>query len=209
MAVPPGQSSLAAWADELGRLAGRVAHEINNLLNGVAVNLEVVRTRAARNAESSAVAPFAETAAGQLESLTPVLRSLVALTRPAPDPFSLSAELQHVVAVVRITALVDGGDVTVAPDGSERATCVSGATARLLLASCVRAAAEPGVRVLCEVDGDGSSGETIVRISGGVGPTQLAPEALAAAADAGVRIVSEANKLQLYFPAAPSQASLT
>jgi hypothetical protein len=41
----PDSGVAATWAEELGLLASRVAHEVNNLMNGVAVNLEVVRSR--------------------------------------------------------------------------------------------------------------------------------------------------------------------
>jgi len=46
----------------------RLAHDVRNALNGVSVNLEVARTRAARpSAEAAQLVAFLDTAAQQLE----------------------------------------------------------------------------------------------------------------------------------------------
>ena len=46
----------------------QLAHDVRNALNGVAVNLEVARSRAQRGVEVAQVAPFIETAVQQLEA---------------------------------------------------------------------------------------------------------------------------------------------
>lgn len=48
----------------------QLAHDVRNALNGVAVNLEVARSRAQRGVDVAEVAPFMETAAEQLELAT-------------------------------------------------------------------------------------------------------------------------------------------
>lgn len=49
----------------------RLAHDLRNALNGVAVNLEVARTRATRaGTDPVALVPFLETAAQQLDAAT-------------------------------------------------------------------------------------------------------------------------------------------
>ena len=48
----------------------KLAHDVRNALNGVAVNLEVARSRAQRGVDTGDVAPFLETAAQQLELAT-------------------------------------------------------------------------------------------------------------------------------------------
>ncbi len=48
----------------------RLAHEVRNAMNGVAVSLEVARSRAGRGAPPAEVYPFLETAAQQLELAT-------------------------------------------------------------------------------------------------------------------------------------------
>ena len=46
----------------------RLSHDVKNALNGVAVNLEVARTRVTRGVEDlSQVSPFLDSAAQQLE----------------------------------------------------------------------------------------------------------------------------------------------
>ena len=47
-----------------------MAHDVRNALNGVAVNLEVARSRAERGADVTQVAPFIETAVQQLDAAT-------------------------------------------------------------------------------------------------------------------------------------------
>lgn len=47
-----------------------LAHDVRNALNGVSVNLEVARSRAARGSDISQIAPFLETAAQQLDAAT-------------------------------------------------------------------------------------------------------------------------------------------
>lgn len=203
MSGSPAQVGLAAepaWAEELGRLAALAAHELNNLLNGVAVNLEVVRSRSARSAQSSAIVPFAETATTQLEALTPVIRGLVALARPVPGSVSVSVELGHIAAVVGSWASARGGSISVGVPVSEASTCVSGATARLLLASAVRTAAEPGIRVECSIATEGQ--ESVVRLARpGLTGVELPLDAVRVAADAGIRIEHVAETLLLRFPA--------
>jgi hypothetical protein len=48
----------------------KLAHDVRNALNGVAVNLEVARSRAERGADATQLSPFLETAAQQLEAAT-------------------------------------------------------------------------------------------------------------------------------------------
>ena len=50
----------ALWLDTLQRICTRVAHELKGALNGVSVNLEVVRSRSERqDAPASGVARYA------------------------------------------------------------------------------------------------------------------------------------------------------
>jgi hypothetical protein len=48
----------------------QLGHDVRNALNGVAVNLEVARSRAERGADVTQVAPFIETAVQQLDAAT-------------------------------------------------------------------------------------------------------------------------------------------
>lgn len=95
------------WLGALQELTRRAAHEVKNALNGVAVNLEVVRTRLDRAAAQqdptgTASAPFARAAAEQLEQLSSLTEALLALARA---PGSGAADLAHVAG--QATRLAD------------------------------------------------------------------------------------------------------
>lgn len=73
----------------------KLAHDVRNALNGVAVNLEVARSRVSRGADASQVSPFLETAAQQLEAATSLHKRYtdVAMTfTTAADPGRSSQE---------------------------------------------------------------------------------------------------------------------
>jgi signal transduction histidine kinase len=59
----------------------RAGHELRNALSGVAVNLEVVRSRAARDGESGDIKSFAERAASQISEASALADGVLALTR--------------------------------------------------------------------------------------------------------------------------------
>jgi len=64
----------------VGEITRRAGHEIRNALSGVAVNVEVVKSRAARGDGADALAPFADRAAlqvGVASALTDGLLGLV------------------------------------------------------------------------------------------------------------------------------------
>lgn len=87
----------ALWLQTLQRALARAAHDVKDALNGVTVNLEVIRTRAGRaDMLASAVEPFAESAVSQLERLTTLLDAVLALGRPEREPVEIASVLRHV-----------------------------------------------------------------------------------------------------------------
>ncbi|MGI8619082.1 MAG: hypothetical protein ACR2L6_08325 [Gemmatimonadaceae bacterium] len=69
---------------------------MNNAANGVAVNLEVVRTRSAPSEGAHATGPFAERASEQFEKLTElqeIFRSLLQLTIDSLDESKMSCRM--------------------------------------------------------------------------------------------------------------------
>jgi hypothetical protein len=81
-----------AKADALeivGEIIRRAGHEIRNALSGVAVNVEVVRSRVAREGSATEIATFAERASAQIGEATTLTNGLLALVR-----FVLAAEAQ-------------------------------------------------------------------------------------------------------------------
>lgn len=85
---------MSAWQ----RLIGRVGHDIRNPLNGAALNLEVVRTRAGRaGTDSLALAPYAEAAASELSAAVELVEALLELARPGRAPIDLESVLRPLV----------------------------------------------------------------------------------------------------------------
>jgi hypothetical protein len=89
------------WLETLERLAARAAHPVRNALNGVALNAEVVRSRAGREGPASALAPFASAAAAQVEHLSAGLGALLSFLRPEHPPGDAAAIAQRVAVVLR------------------------------------------------------------------------------------------------------------
>jgi len=67
----------------LREVVRRAGHEIRNALSGVAVNLEVVRSRCSRDPISSEVVPFADRARLQIAEATVLTNGLLALLSAA------------------------------------------------------------------------------------------------------------------------------
>ncbi len=84
--------SARAKADALDivrEIIRRAGHEIRNALNGVAVNVEVVRSRVAREGAATEVASFAQRAGAQIGEATALTNGLLALVG-----FVLAAEAE-------------------------------------------------------------------------------------------------------------------
>src|SRR3954463_9203678 len=87
----------ALWMHTLQRAMGRAAHDVKDALNGVSVNLEVIRTRAERaDLPATSVSQFAEAAGNQLERLTSLLDAVLALGRPEREPVDVAQTLKRV-----------------------------------------------------------------------------------------------------------------
>ena len=65
--------------DIVREITRRAGHEIRNALNGVAVNVEVVRSRVSRQGAATEVASFAERAASQIGEASALTDGLLAL----------------------------------------------------------------------------------------------------------------------------------
>ena len=159
MSGPAPDAAAAAverlWLDRLYAIGRPVAHEFRNALNGVAVNLEVVRSRAHGDAPAASVARFADTAADQLESLTGLTDALLALVRPVAEPADVADVTARLATLLGAVARPDGGAVilTVVPDGARVRTTVSGEALRGLVAGLLLDAFDRTARLTCELDG--------------------------------------------------------
>jgi signal transduction histidine kinase len=182
-------ASSSEWVGALQNLAGRVAHEIKNPLNAVAVNLEVVRSRCERgNVESPAILPFATAAAGELERVTRLVEAMLALARPARR--DLAALAGPVITLYDALASAEGGSVEL--DLSEGATGIDMAAddARAALAVTLDGMVGPGVAIRVHIARDGD--RVAARFSGPSVRPKLPVD---------VRLQSEPSGLTLLFPA--------
>jgi hypothetical protein len=65
--------------DIVREIIRRAGHEIRNALNGVAVNVEVVRSRVAREGAATEISSFAERAGAQIGEATALTNGLLSL----------------------------------------------------------------------------------------------------------------------------------
>jgi hypothetical protein len=192
----------ALWLAIFQRLSAGVAHELRNSLNGVAVNLEVVRSRSGRDGvAASALGTFAASASEQLEQVIAMTEALVALGRPAREPAAIGRCADQVAILLRPPLVAGGGSLDLVVEG-EGTTRVPADAARTLVAAAMCAA----------VEGAGSGGVVRCRVrpAGGVElhvegrfatPPRLAVEIEQAAAALAVGVRSTESGITLTFPA--------
>jgi hypothetical protein len=192
------------WLDALQQVAGRASHEIKGALNGVCVNLEVVRTRATNQAAGprSGLARFAAAAASQLDELVVMNEALLALARRPRDVVDVVATAGHLVALLGPVARADGYSLTVVapPASGGGVTSAPAAAVRLILASVMLRALDRRTTTTCRVDaGDGM----VLHVECADGSTiDLDSRVAQAAAEAGIRIEGGPGGLSLAFPRA-------
>jgi len=181
------------WLATLQRAVGRASHDVRDALNGVSVNLEVVRGRAARpDAPATAVAPFADAAGQQLERLTTLLEALLALGRAEREPVDVAVTLRRVATLCGASTSSADAEVLVELGNLEATpTTVRGDAVRLALAAPLLELVTGGDRmtraapVRCRVRE--AEGMTVVTI-GAEGRRAAMPESVAdAVRAAGVR----------------------
>jgi nitrogen fixation/metabolism regulation signal transduction histidine kinase len=141
------------WLRALQRLSASVAHEIRNPLNGVALNLEVLRGRVTRAQGSvSTLSGFAEAAVSDLGSAIRLCDALLAVARPVREPVELGAVIAPIAVLAGAVARARGGSVDVAlPDDLPPALAVRGDGLRAALAMILLESSERGATVRCRV----------------------------------------------------------
>jgi hypothetical protein len=194
------------WLAALQRALGRAAHDVKDALNGVSVNLEVVRSRAARaDAAAAAVAPFADAAAQQLDRLSGLLDAVLGLGRSERAPADVGVTLRRLAALCGASSSASDARVVVRDDGARDArTTVPGDTVRLaiavpLLDAVAGAHGTSPDGVVCELTQDDDA--LVVHVRGGR-PLALGADVSDALRAAGVRWAETGNDLSLFFPRA-------
>ena len=206
-----GSDAGALWLATQQVIASRIAHEFKNTLNGVAVNLEVVRSRltraaAAGGANPSAATSFAETASGQFERLSAQSEALLALVRPVRAPADVALVAAQLAVLLGLAAGRDGGSLTVegTDDGGAR-TSMDAESVRLVVAQAMLAAIGEGGahEVRCSITAVPGEGPRFMMSRVGGGAFALPHDVARVAGEAGVRLAAgDESGLLLTFPPA-------
>ncbi len=192
MTDPTTPTVATLWLDVLGRLASPVAHEVNNALNSVAVNLAVVQTRVASASPADGwalerVAPFADRAAEHLDAATRLLQSVLWLARPVPNPVDPRAVLDHLIPIA------EAARCRIELAGVGQATSVAGDVVRLSLAAALTTLGAGTVsHVIVSLRDDA----TAVRIEGAGLPAAVSR----IAEGAGITVHAAPDHVSLIFP---------
>ena len=103
------------WLDALQDVVGRAAHEVKDSLNGVSLNLEVIRSRTAAGGASAngTLAVFSMAAVEQLELLSMRTDAVLFLARPAKGQADVALILKHLACLLIPATKADGGRLAV------------------------------------------------------------------------------------------------
>ena len=197
----------ALWLDTLQRAVARASHDVKDALNGVSVNLEVIRSRAARtDLPATALAVFGDGASQQFDRLTTLLNSLLALTRAEREPADVGVTLRHVVVLCGASSHPSDaaihwkeGDVL-----AGTTTRVPGMVVRLLLMvplldlAVASGRPERASEVTCTLSSD--AGDVRFAIAAAGRQPHLSEGMADLARTAGVRASEEPRELTLIFP---------
>ncbi len=188
---------MACWHRAYEVLVHRAAHEVNNALNAVAMNLEVARLRAVAGSDAGRVAPFASAAASAHDEVIALVRPLMALARaPLAGACDVREVTDQVAALLGPGVRARGGSLVVAGDAPARtgapATGVRAAVAGLLAAATVAQAAA----VECVIVAEPTPTLTVVAAD----TVAFAESTVATWARVGIHVRSERVANSLVFP---------
>jgi len=188
----------ALWLETFQRVCGRAAHELKGVLNGVSVNLEVVRSRSQKpDAPASSVATFAGSAASQFDAVMDMTEGLLALSRSTPGAVDVPSTVRWLVALLAPAARADGRDLRI--DGSLASlgtSSVDSSAARSAIGAVLLAAIESGSKVACR-----AKGETLDVVSeDDAALTPPSGDIVAIVREVGIEIQAEPSALSITFP---------
>jgi hypothetical protein len=190
------------WLAALQEVIDRGAHEVKDVLNGVSLNLEVIRSRVSRpDASHNGLDLFARTAAEQLELLCARTEAVLFLARPAREPADVAVTLRHLASLLVPATRADGGSLTVDGYWTSAPTTAAAQATRLALAAALLALTRAGGSSRCTLE---SGAETVVRFShesAGIGTMDSA--VVSAIAQEGIRHSRSGQDLLLVFQARP------
>jgi len=190
----------ALWLDTLQRICGRAAHEVKGALNGVSVNLEVVRSRSEKpNASAAAVNRYAETASEQLGAVITMTDALLALARPPREPVELTPLVRRICALIAPAARADNRRFDLQESEDLGVSSANGDAIRIAIGGSIVDAIDGSAHVICRTDG-AADAPTIRLESCDGGVLAIRDEIVAASADAGIRIEAGTAGISITFP---------
>jgi signal transduction histidine kinase len=193
----------ARWLQVQQLVAARAAHELKNALNGVAVNLEVVRGRLGRAAEPGTIVRFADTAADQLELLVRDTEALLAVVRPGASPCDVGEVARQLHVLLERSGADGSALVLEAPAPGIAVTRADPTIVRIVVAALLLAALDAAGPSDLAVRA-GPDGDVQLHLAPSA-PVELDAELAELAGDAGVRVETSATAaLIVTFPAAPA-----
>jgi len=191
------------WLRTLQAICDSAAHEVKGAMNGVAVNLEVVRTRAQRDGPlSQDVRSYATSAADQLGALNAMTQAMLSLVRTGREPADVGRIAGQIVSLLGPGVRSGGNRLEfIAEPLGKTTTSAPVAVVRLVLGAALYAMAEHGGGV-CRV-GDGVS--PTVFLSPPPDTTEL-EDVLPGCREAGIVVATDGGALSIRFPAADIQS---
>lgn len=203
--VSSDESVDALWLETLQRIVARAAHEVKGALNGVSVNLEVVRSRAEKaDARASAVSRFATVATEQLGGVISMTDSLLALARPMHEPVDVALLVRWLGALLVPAAKAAGGELQIVHSVDQATVAASANVVRVVIGSALLAAVEGRGQAHCQVLGGESPG---VRVESSGEPLRVDGRVLRAARDARIRMDVAQSGISISFPRAGGRAA--
>jgi len=194
----------ALWLETLGALCSRAAHEIKGALNGVVVNVEVVRSRSEKpEVTGASLHQYAQSASGQLDAVIVMTEAMLALTRPARRPLALAQTVRNVEALVGASARAD--DKQVEMQGvvdSLGSTSADADVARLVIGAAFIAAVDASSDVLCSAAPGTDASVLCWECRGGESPgcPSMDTAVISLAAAEGIDVRRDGPRLSITFP---------
>jgi signal transduction histidine kinase len=188
----------ALWLRCQQRLAAHVAHDLKGALNGVSVNIEVVRGRAEDpNTHISAVQPYSVAASEQLAIVIKMATALLSIGRAVRGSAEVSTVMRQVVALLEDTLKSDGAKLELVVEGGVAgATSAPPSAVRLALTEPLMSAVvqkqDISVRVRATV-------EPIVEIHSKAS-FEIFPDVGKALADVGIIVNTDGHGISIVFP---------
>lgn len=193
------------WLGTFQRLCDATAHQFKGAMNGVAINLEVVRSRSARSdgaGDATALRPFAEAAALELESVIQSAEAMLALARSPRGPADVSRIVRDLALLAGRGARENRTPVTVEKSVERLGTTSAPASAvRLAIAAVLLAAVEQFPDVVCGAVVDSEVPALVVSHGGPSGSRfALEPEVVSIVRSAGVHLDTTESGATITFP---------